>query len=165
MVPLLGRRIGADTVSKLEAAASRRLDEAHTLEESGQALGAIYLYGYVAEARLQAALFRMLGYRPQTEILEEQRKRIFKAAIKEKLMSAKPHDLGGLADLVIVTRKRRAAGYNDVLKAEIVRRARGLYGRWRPSLRYRATVPMSDEVRVVRSAAEWFDENYSRLWS
>src|SRR5665213_3065698 len=110
MVPLLGKRIGFDTVSKFEGAANWRLEEGRILEDRGKTLGAIYLYGYVAEARLQAALYRMLGYRPTTEILEEQRKRIFKAAIRDRLMSPIPHDLGGLAQLVIATRKRRMIG-------------------------------------------------------
>jgi hypothetical protein len=165
MSPLLAKRIGPDSISKLEAAASRRYCEATVLRESGQLLGAAYLYGYVAECRLGAAYFRLVGYRPNTEITIEARKRILAAAIQAKLMSAAPHDIAGWAQLLIATRKRRGTGYPAGLRHEIIRKARALYARWRPNLRYRAIVPTLEEVAVVRESAEWFEEHYRRLWS
>ena len=59
--PSLARRLGADTVSKLEAAAARRFSDAEYLLVPGAHVGAVYLFGYVAEAILQAAHWRLLA--------------------------------------------------------------------------------------------------------
>ena len=165
MIPLLARRIGFDTISKLEAAASRRFAEAQMLREHGQWGGAIYLYGYVAEARIQAAYYRLIKFRPNTEITPDRRRLVLQSARQNKLMGRAPHDIGGWAELLIHTRKQRKIGYQRELKDEIIRHARRLYARWCPALRYRTTVPTSDEISVVGEASEWFETNYLHLWS
>jgi len=165
MIPLLARRIGFDTISKFEAAAIRRFQEGKALQERGQLIGAVYLYGYVAEARMQAAYYRLISFRPNTEITPDRRRLILHAARQKGLIGGAPHDVAGLADLLIFTRKDRRTGYPRALKDDIIRHARGLYARWRPALRYRAIIPALAEVSVVYAAAEWFEENYNRLWS
>jgi hypothetical protein len=164
MIPLLARRIGVDTISKIESAAPRRLLEAASLEREGLVVGAVYLYGYVAEINLAAAYFRLIGYRPNTEITAEVRKRIIALARQGRLMGRDPHDVLGWARLLVVTKKQRGIGYPRGFRGEIILRAASLYARWRPGLRYRVTVPTPSEIGIVRSSAEWFEENYVRLW-
>jgi len=84
--PLLAKRIGLDTVAKLEAAASRRFEEAESLRQNGRLTGAVYLYGYVAEVCLVAAYFRLIGYRPSTEITRDQRNKALSEARQLKLL-------------------------------------------------------------------------------
>jgi hypothetical protein len=160
----LAERIGPDTISKLEGAAPRRLEEAAVLERQGLLVGAVYLYGYVAEIVLGAAYFRMIGYRPEVEITPAARKLAIAQAQQWKLMSSNPHDIPGWARLVIATRKQRSQGYPKSFRDEIIKQAEGLYAQWRPGLRYRVTVPASWEVKTIRLAAEWFKQNDQRLW-
>ena len=153
-IPLLARRIGTDTVAHLESAAPRRFLEAQLLREKGQLTGAVYLYGYVAESRLAAAYFRLIGYRPSTEITSEARRRVIAAAIHARFMTGTPHDVAGWALLLVTTRKRRRAGYNRQLRDNVVRQARALYARWRPSLRYRTIVPTDAHWFIRESVME-----------
>lgn len=165
MIPLLAKRIGFDTISRLESAAYRRGEEARILHETGNLVGAVYLYGYVAEALLQGAYYRLIRYRPNTEITPERRRLVLQAARQAKLMGTAPHDIAGWGQFLVFTRKQRRTGYPAELRQEIIFRSRALYARWRPGLRYRTTVPTHSEMAVVRQAAEWFEMNYNRLWS
>jgi hypothetical protein len=164
MQRLLARRIGPDTVAKLEAAVSRRLAEAALLHQGGQGLGAIYLCGIAIEICLATAYFRVIGFRPNTEITESIRRLAITSAIPQRLMGRTPHDLWGWAQFLVVTKKRRSSGDREELRLDILRHARLAYARWRPNLRYRAIVPTSSEVSVVIESARWFDSHYAELW-
>ena len=64
----LVHRAGVDTLGKLERAAVKRFREARRLQEAGEALGAVYLYGYSAEITLKVAYYRIIGLVPTTPI-------------------------------------------------------------------------------------------------
>jgi hypothetical protein len=76
VVPRLAKRLGLDTISKLESASTWRLADAIALQNAHRFVGAIYLFGYVAESRLQAACLRLLGFRPHTQVTQQMRQRM-----------------------------------------------------------------------------------------
>ncbi len=164
MIPRLAKRLGLDTISKLESAATWRLSDAIVLQEKGRLVGAVYLFGYVAEARLQAACLRLLGLRPHTLVTEDMRRRIVAEAIQLRFMGRSPHNIAGWAKYLIYWRRRRTTGFSRDLRDEINQRAESVYGYWRPALRYRTVVPAPLELQAVRTGAEWFEHNYNLLW-
>jgi len=63
----LAKRIGPDTLGKIELAAESRYAEArHLLPQ--YPLGALYLFGYSIEIRLKVAYYRVIGLVPNSEL-------------------------------------------------------------------------------------------------
>lgn len=162
--PVLAKRLGPDTISKFEAAAARRLQEAACLDDRGLHVGAIYLYGYTAEAHMQAAYYRLIGYQARTEITADFRRTVIAFARKIGLMGRASHDVFGWARFLVLTRKQRSTGYSHRFEQELLENAKSIYARWRPALRYRVTAPTPNEISIVRDGARWFDRNHRALW-
>lgn len=164
----LVRRAGADTLGKLEAAARRRFREAHALEESGEHLGAIYLYGYSVEIRLKAAYYRTIGLVPRTTI-DRATHRIPAEQMIRNLPSLPPgsapgHHVIGWAALLEQARAQVGRPMPAPLVAEMSRQAHNVFKCWTESLRYRANTPYNQELEAVRQAANWFRTHATRLW-
>jgi len=163
-MPFLVDRLGEDSVHKLEAAASRRFAEAESLRERGFTVGAVYLYGYVAETRLKAAYFGgVMRFAADKDITRKDREQATDEAYNLSLMSKAPHDILGWARFLVFKQKQQKAGYSRQLEAELKAYALDLYSCWRPALRYRVTVIYPSELRTVRASANWFEAHYHEL--
>lgn len=159
-------RIGPDTIDELERAAPRRFAEADALRRGKRWIGAIYLYGYVAEMVLGAAHFKLLGYSPAQEIEFDRRRQLVQAAKKLSGMTieAKPHPVDGLAQLLVVEKKRLAPpGHEPELENMIRLQSSLIRDYWSIKLRYRDMIASADDARVMRSAAKWFLVHYPVL--
>jgi hypothetical protein len=161
----IAAQLGDGSIQTLDAAAPWRLADALRLHEAGRRGGALYLYGYVGEMRLCAACFRLYGYGVREPIDRDKRKALEKDARRLSLMSSQPHDIAGWARYLVHLRRLRSTGYARGLRGRIIEQAEALYEQWRPELRYHALVPSATQLAVVRSAAEWLDQNYPRLWN
>ena len=153
------------SIRTLEAAAPWRWQDAETLRNAGRLSAAAYLFGYVAEMRLTAACFHVLGYNEGQPIRREQRKECEKEARALQVMSDDPHDLRGWARYLVYLRKREMRGYNPEFRDTLIAHVDGLYDNWRPRLRYRALNPNAAQLNQIRSAAEWLNNCYTELWS
>ena len=164
-VPLsLVHRAGVDTLGKLERAAVKRFREARRLQEAGEALGAVYLYGYSAEITLKVAYYRIIGLVPTTPIDQRLHRRPAENRISAMtpLASGPPgHNISGWAKLVEQTRPVR---WPTAFAVVYYHRVDDLVACWAEFLRYRANEPFQEELRAVRQAAWWFRRNSGTLW-
>jgi hypothetical protein len=168
----LTARIGFDTLSKLERAATRRSAEASRLIDA-EPFGAIYLLGYTIEIRLKAAHYRLAGILPAWDINipippnPTSPRRLAEDQIRTIRGSAAPrvgHDLLGWAQLVVVS--RNAAGLRALgAQAEFLSHVQNAALCWTESLRYHANKPYNEELDAVAKAARWVNRNYHQLWS
>jgi hypothetical protein len=165
MVKTLSQQFGPDTVRKFERAAPQRLEEAATLVAGEHRLVAIYLYGYAIEMLLKAAYFKqILRHASTTEIDRETRMRVEARARQSGFMSREPHDFAGWARLLVTDRRDlKNDEYEKRFGQQIVDKATLAYGKWRPEMRYRVTDASEDDVKAIRSVAEWFLQKYPSM--
>lgn len=125
----------------------------------------MYLFGYVAEIRLSAACLRLSGYAGNEPISLTQINILKADARQLNLMTTDPHHIPGWAQYLLHLRRIRRNWIGRQLRDIITQHADGLYEHWRPRLRYKALTPTGSQLRVVREAAGWLNDNYSRLWN
>ena len=82
-----------------------------------------------------------------------------------RFMGRTPHNLEGWAKLVVLVRKERGTGFGVPFRYDVVSQAARIYRHWRPTLRYRVTVPTPAELVSVREGVLWFREHARKLWS
>jgi hypothetical protein len=161
-------RIGEDTIGKLEAAARRRYAEACRLVV-GEPLGAIYLFGYTVEIRLKAAYYRTKGLLPGTPLGPYRRPAETRIRFLLGLPMHDPvgHHVFGWARLVEDARAVTpgVAALPPGVSAAMNSHAQRVAACWVETLRYRANRPYNEELAAVQAAAQWFRNNYSRLWN
>ena len=124
--------------------------------------------------RLKAAYFSTPGvvsvggvvaFGPHDVITDNDRK----TAMKEWSVLGLPrsahngHDVEFWAALVVAKRFALNRPYSATLANAAVVKASEMYGHWRETLRYRATVPQGGLVRYVRDRADWFARHYPVL--
>jgi len=158
------KRLGPDTISRLERAAPRRFSEAEWLHEGKYSLAAIYFYGYTIEIVLGAAYFRVLGSGRTEPISINRLGRVLHAARLLSRFEDKSHPVDGLSRLLVQDKQALSPpAYSKKMERAILDHADSLLATWGPKLRYRAIDVMPDEVTSVRKAAEWFVKNSTAL--
>jgi HEPN domain-containing protein len=158
------KKIGPDTISRLERAASRRLTEAEWLAEGKHYLAAIYLAGYAAEMVIGAAYFRVLGYGSTEPINDKQLGRVLQVARLLSHAEDKSHPLDGLARLLVQDKGALSPpAYDKKMERTIVDRASLICEHWGPKLRYRAIDATPDQVSAVLRAARWFLDHFLKI--
>jgi hypothetical protein len=174
MALTLLRRAGDETLGKLERAARRRFREARKLQAAGEALGAVYLYGYSVEISLKAAYYRTIGLVPANKIHRQLHRRQAEQDIRDMIeakgaLPPRPsgdripagHHILGWARLLEGKRKNP---WPPTFKASLDNHANGVFHCWAEFLRYRTTKPSDEELQSVAFAARWFRRNRARLW-
>lgn len=161
----LADHLAPDSISRLERAAQRRFEEADILSSTRRHLAAIYLYGYVVEMCLTAAVFRNAGFPRHAPIDRDTRQRRMAQARQLGVMSSDAHPLSGWARFLLWQRSARSVPKNAVLELlrSSVSKAEAAYRHWRPELRYKLADVTPEQVREVRQAAAWFLEHQNRL--
>ena len=162
----LVKRIGDDTLGKLEQAARRRYAEAERLILD-EPLGAVYLFGYTIEIRLKASYYRLAGLVTASRLAGY--RTAAEAQIRGFGLGHGPagHDLLGWAKLLEDKRATMPAPgpLAPAVLNEMNDHVKNVSLCWAEILRYRANKPYNEELMVVRAAAEWFKRHYRRLWS
>jgi len=154
------------SISSLESAAPWRRADADRLEEHGRRGAALYLRGYIAEIRLCTACYRVLGFNPTDTITDEIRRKHEKAARDLNLMArGEPHHLPGWARYLAYLRQQNNRGLKRTIRELLLANVEDIYEQWRPRLRYKPVVPTMAQQRVVRTATDWIDDNYTGLWN
>ncbi|HOB73075.1 MAG TPA: hypothetical protein PKG54_00990 [Phycisphaerae bacterium] len=167
-------RAGGDTLAKFESAARLRFREAERLYEQGEALGAIYLYGYSVEICLKAAYYRTIGLVPSSAIDFKLHRKPAENEI-DGMEGLLKHPVGdgpkagrhvvGWARLLESTRGKPGGKPMDSdLATRMHEHALTIFECWAEFLRYRGNKPYNKELEAVRTAANWFRRNASRLW-
>jgi hypothetical protein len=168
-------RIGYDSWTRLEAAATRRHAEARRLTPN-EPLGALYLYGYTIEIRLKTAYYRLTNVPPSWNVetpvppSPDSPRKTAQRQIGVLLGLANPaqagHHLIGWATLLADTRALHPLGaFVPVFQKQLLDHAQAAARHWREFLRYRANKPYDLESTEVIDAANWIQRNYRRLWS
>lgn len=157
-------RLGPDTRSKLQRAATARFKEAEILERAGAPAAAIYFFGYSVEMTVKAAYFRAIGFHLHQAIsIQDRRDAINEWAVLRLPQKPGPHDVVGWAQLLVYKRVALGDPYSRPFGLRIIDQTRAISLRWSEQLRYRVNVPSAREVEAVRSAARWFRQNRARF--
>jgi hypothetical protein len=167
----LANHLAPDSINRLERAAEQRYNDAESLVSKKRSLAALYLLGYTAEMCLSAAYYRSAGFDPNAPIAVDTRRRRMaqarqlRATNGQPLMSNDPHPVVGWARFLEWQRTSSAplTARDSQRLREAIRRAELVYKHWRPSLRYKITSVMPNQLEEVRKAAFWFLEQRGRL--
>jgi hypothetical protein len=171
----LVRRAGGDTLGKLESTARIRFREAEQRHAQGEALGAIYLYGYSVQTRLKSAYYRTIRLAPGSPI--DPHRRLAERAIEALGPARLPrhpapargpsagHHVIGWAILLEDTHKQPGRVPLDAAFAKRVHaHASTVFKCWAEFFRYRTNTPYNMELQATRDAARWFRAHAARLW-
>src|SRR5437660_8473472 len=129
-MPRANRALGRHhSVLAFRAAAGARHREAIRLAVSGHRLGAIYLYGYVAEMLLKAAYFRLRGWGPHTPITHSDMTAARSRAITAYHLAwlDRLHDLTGWARLLAQGRRVLGRPFPRTLRNQFQARVNLVY--------------------------------------
>ena len=171
----LSKRIGPDTLRKLEAAATRRYAEAVRLRPN-EPLGSVYLFGYTIKIRLKAAYYRLTALSPTANINASvppntnSPRKLAEQRIKVILGPNPPNNVGhhliGWAELVIDARSTSPLGpYANSFRDNLRDQVKDSALCWTEILRYHANKPYNQEMDAVADAARWLKSHYRQLWS
>jgi len=146
----------------MERASTQRFWDALALAtgEAGHEVGAIYLFGYVAEMLLKTAYFRVTGVPPGQDIaphLTATRRNAF-------LRGGNLHNLPGWFDLLNDVRYFQGKAWPVVTAALIERHVLTVNAHWRESLRYASLSATNAELEEVLTSVDWLLGNYNVLW-
>jgi hypothetical protein len=153
------------TVRAFRDAAGARFRDAARLADAGHRLGAIYLYGYVAEMLLKAAYFRGRGWGPDQPVAHSdlyQAKQLA-TSLHNLAWPGNLHDLGGWVRLLIRDRHVGGRSYPGPFRNRLVGRVNVIYRNWREGLRYHDMRPYAGEVDATQAAVSWLLAQYRRL--
>jgi hypothetical protein len=175
MPRILLNRIGDDSLAKLEAAATLRFREARKLQDRGERLGALYLYGYTIEMRLKAAYYRLAGLGDNDDLSQrsapgsQSPRNAAEAQIRAlpglNLAGSVGHHLEGWVRLLVRTRSSHlvVAPFATVFEKQLSDHVQSAARQWKEYLRYRANRPYDEELSDVTDAARWIGRNYHQL--
>jgi hypothetical protein len=167
----LADHLVADSINRLQRAASERHIDAKRLLEQHRVLAALYFFGYRVEMCLTAAYYRRAGFSPNVPIDRDTRQRRMAHARRlqtlsgEPLMSSDPHPLVGWARFL---EWQRSASPELTMREfhllkEAVRKATLVYKHWRPELRYKTIAVTPMQLDEVYGAASWFIQHHEYL--
>jgi hypothetical protein len=162
---LLSRLPVAETWPEIELAAEDRFWDGYALGASGddRALGAVYLFGYLAEMLLKVAFFRARGVARHSDTAPERH-----AARTLAATYGRPRNYHDLKYWTFALERMRSANgrpLNAAFAGALTLRVSTLAYHWAESLRYRSVRPTESELHEVVDSVEWIFEHRSELWS
>ena len=143
-----------DTIGTLRTAAPERYAEAASLVGAGHLGGAVYLFGYVAELVLKAAVFAHLGM-SATDVIDPKTRDAIEGMMKQDAMKPRgPHDILRWAEWLVFSRlDLTGSPYPLAFSNDLRYHASAIDAEWSPSLRYhRVSVPLATATSVQTSA-------------
>ncbi|MBL8614288.1 MAG: hypothetical protein JNM72_01650 [Deltaproteobacteria bacterium] len=161
-----------DTITEYENARAARLAEGRVLATStgpqapNTDAGAAYLLGYVAEAALKSAYFRVIQHGLQARI-DHAMLKTAKVQAKALGVSTDPesyHSVKFWCDALIAQRAQRRMSFTSAFQALLQRNTDIIYNHWWVELRYKTPRTTPAERQDVEDAALWYDHNYIALY-
>ena len=144
-----------ETILTMEGASEARyLDGlAVLLEFPHHAIGAAYLFGYVAEMLLKAAIGRVLNLNPA-------------APLRGQLGVGGPdlHDLGVLFRRVVTIRATSGNGIAGAMELAFLQRIDAIAINWSVDFRYKSTGVPEGEVVTMHEYVDWLRRHREYLW-
>jgi hypothetical protein len=166
-LPLKQRLSAADTIGEYELAREDRYWDGWHLAAEGRAMGAIYLFGYMAEITLKCAYFRRVTPPQNTFLINANQLSTARAVAKAWGLPGSTDNFHSLLlwrELLCAERRR----VNDPLEATIekflITNSAIIEDNWSIDMRYKQTTVSQDELEKISQAAEWFYHNYENLW-
>jgi hypothetical protein len=148
-------------------AAALRYREGLSLAESGYRTAAIYLWGYVAESLLKAAILELQGFRESQTVQVADLFRLKQQAQQQLSVSwgrGNLHDIASWAFALIEYRRSRNLPYaTPFVAARVLQHANNIHARWNESLRYKTNRAFFHEAKTVAMSAHWFLSNATSL--
>jgi hypothetical protein len=155
-----------ETWKDLELAAAERLWDGVSIAvtRSGRDVGALYLFGYVAEMILKASFFRAQGVPPAQPVTGQlDQLRIAAGSPGAGFVRRDYHNLRMLSLALLNARRSTGRpmprGVERRLHAQVRRLAR-----WGPDLRYEHRAVRAATVNNALGAADWFLATYPSLY-
>lgn len=154
----------AETYGSMELAAAARYWDGLSLaiNDRDRATGAVYLMGYTVEMLLKTAYYRARGLAP-TDSVAAHLKGVRSQADWHGCNNF--HDLVAWAKFLVAVRANMKSPLDPVMGGAVVTYAAQLQSHWSEALRYRSSVASEVELHDVLRSVEWFQANYSALWS
>lgn len=145
----------ADTWAGFELAASERYLDGLALHFQGQRTGAIYLWGYVAEMLLKAAVFKAAQFMPSQPIPR-------KGSVLG-MVATLNHDIEYWADLLVGVRSTSQSPLDSLTEAALRRHASLVAANWSEKLRYKHVEATALEAGNCLKGVEWIMTNHESL--
>jgi hypothetical protein len=151
------KRIGleSESIAAYESAGWRHSKAAESIVAKFP-LEALYLWGYVVECYLKSACFELANY-PRSSPITKIDRELFEAQGYQLLnYRPRPHDPSWYGEFLIEHRRQRRAPISAAVERDLRLHLKNLDANWAPLLRYTRAHPVSNEIKCVRDAANWF---------
>lgn len=128
--------------------------------------GAAYPLGYVAEAALKSAYFRVIQHGLQARI-DHAMLKTAKVQAKALGVSTDPesyHSVKFWCDALIAQRAQRRMSFAPSFEALLQSNTDLIYNHWWVELRYKEPRTTPAERQAVEGAALWFEQHYLQLY-
>lgn len=167
---LLTRIAPHDSIDEMEAAREDRYSDSLTCALDGREFAACYLMGYVIEMLLKSAFYRFDGVPLVADLrggLRSARKhpRFKPVTGSPSILAHGLHNIRAWGDHLIDTRQRTGRALDVRVASRLVYELCWVQNNWSETLRYRRSIPASDEVHRFLKIADWLRSEYVTLWS
>ncbi len=156
------------SVQDFELAAESRLDDAMTLLLANRLLGAIYLFGYVAEIYLKIAVYRRLGARQTAQVhvmFRQAHRRAQELGLSQHFEQWESgHGLMFWARLLWSLPNPDGRELGSEERCSLYRHVRRIEDRWTVNMRYSVDTSSRREAETVQTSVEWIKRNRVALW-
>ena len=158
------------TLGEFEIAGEDRFQDSITLVKRGRRLAAIYLLGYVAEAVLKCAFYRLWGYQADTLIRlggpkgTDDPRRIARKDLGIHKLPKGLHNPVLWAEMIVRVRERLDQPLNPALSKGLLAKAQQIGSNWKVSLRYNHERTTVSDFRNLWKDVVWMRTNADRFW-
>ena len=161
---------GYVTLGEYEVAGEDRFRDAMVLARQGRRMGAIYMFGYVVEAMLKCAFFRLLDYRPETLIRlgaggVDDPRQLGRTDLGVTEHAEGPHNPLFWARMVVELRIRNESPLSAEATRALISKAQRIRNNWKVAMRYCRDRSDLTDLREVWKDVMWMRTQYSMLWS
>jgi len=152
---LRARLSTVETCGSFRTAAEERFWDGFALatECGDRRMGAIYLFGYVAEILLKAAFYRAIGLADTAPV------GLGAIRAHASWQGRNFHDIRALALLLVDHRRQTGAPFDPAFAGLLAMHAATVDANWNESLRYREISASDAEVVEVYRSVEWIRDN------
>lgn len=157
------------TLSEFEAAGEDRFRDGIALAKRGRRMGAIYMFGYVAEAILKCAFFRLLDYRLDTRISLGGPWRDDPRTMAEGDLAVAEHPEGlhnpvFWAAMIVAVRDGLAMPLRPAIQIGLLAKAQRIRRSWKVSMRYCRDRSTLADLREMCHDVAWLRTQSAELW-
>lgn len=157
------------TLGEFEIAGEGRFQDAIILAKKGRRLAAMYLLGYVAEAVLKCAVYRLLGYAPNDLVRLGSGGTDDPRGIAHGVLGIPPlprglHNPDLWARIIVQLRRSLNLPHAPDLCDGLRDKAEQIDSNWRVSLRYNRERTMPSDFRALWKDVVWVRTHAETFW-